>query len=169
MCGDQMTLYNEVLEEFQAFQAELLGISVDGAWCHAAYARQNKLHFPLLADFEPKERSRALMVFTMKKKARANALYSSSIATELFTGAMSPRSVSIPEPMEFCPRPKSLRRKAKRPLQQNECANRTDAPDPNATISLVPLMDRLDCWNMATMSARFAVWHNRSSKRSSDN
>ena len=54
VCGDQMTLYNEVLEEFQAFQAELLGISVDGAWCHAAYARQNKLHFPLLADFEPK-------------------------------------------------------------------------------------------------------------------
>ena len=54
VCGDQMTLYNEVLEEFQAFQAELLGISVDGAWCHAAYAKQNKLGFPLLADFEPK-------------------------------------------------------------------------------------------------------------------
>lgn len=54
VCGDQMTLYNEVLEEFQAFQAELLGISVDGAWCHAAYARHNKLRFPLLADFEPK-------------------------------------------------------------------------------------------------------------------
>lgn len=54
VCGDQMTLYNEVLDEFQEFQAELLGISVDGAWCHAAYARQNKLHFPLLADFEPK-------------------------------------------------------------------------------------------------------------------
>ena len=49
-----MMLYNEVLDEFQEFQAELLGISVDGAWCHAAYARQNKLHFPLLADFEPK-------------------------------------------------------------------------------------------------------------------
>ena len=54
VCGDQMMLYNEVLDEFQEFQAELLGISVDGAWCHAAYARQNKLHFPLLADFEPK-------------------------------------------------------------------------------------------------------------------
>ena len=49
VCGDQMALYNEVLDEFQEFQAEVLGISVDGAWCHAAYARQ-KLHFPLLAD-----------------------------------------------------------------------------------------------------------------------
>ena len=54
VCGDQMTLYNEMLGEFQEFNAELLGISVDGAWCHAAFARDRKLHFPLLADFEPK-------------------------------------------------------------------------------------------------------------------
>jgi peroxiredoxin len=31
-----------------------LGISVDGVWCHAAFAADRKLHFPLLADFEPK-------------------------------------------------------------------------------------------------------------------
>jgi len=49
-----MTLYNEMLDEFREFDAELLGISVDGAWCHAAFARDRKLHFPLLADFEPK-------------------------------------------------------------------------------------------------------------------
>ena len=54
VCGDQMALYNEMLSEFQEFNAELLGISVDGAWCHAAFCRDRKLHFPLLADFEPK-------------------------------------------------------------------------------------------------------------------
>src|ERR1700737_2797351 len=54
VCGDQMALYNEVLPEFRRFKAELAGISVDGAWCHAAFARDRKLHFPLLADFEPK-------------------------------------------------------------------------------------------------------------------
>ena len=54
VCGDQMSLYNEVLSEFQRYDAELLGISVDGAWCHAAFAGARKLHFPLLADFEPK-------------------------------------------------------------------------------------------------------------------
>jgi peroxiredoxin len=54
VCGDQMALYNEVLPEFQKHHAELLGISVDSAWCHAAFARQSHLHFPLLADFEPK-------------------------------------------------------------------------------------------------------------------
>ena len=54
VCGDQVALYNEMLSEFQEFDAEVLGISVDGAWCHAAFSRDRKLHFPLLADFEPK-------------------------------------------------------------------------------------------------------------------
>jgi len=54
VCGDQMALYNEMLAEFQNLGAELLGISVDGWWCHAAFSRDRKLHFPLLADFEPK-------------------------------------------------------------------------------------------------------------------
>jgi len=54
VCGDQMALYNEVLSEFEGYRAKLLGISVDGAWCHRAFGDQRKLHFPLLADFEPK-------------------------------------------------------------------------------------------------------------------
>jgi hypothetical protein len=36
VCGDQMALYNEVLPEFHKYNAEVLGISVDGAWCHEA-------------------------------------------------------------------------------------------------------------------------------------
>jgi peroxiredoxin len=54
VCGDQMALYNEMHEEFAAAHAQLLGISVDGAWCHLAFAQSRKIHFPLLADFEPK-------------------------------------------------------------------------------------------------------------------
>src|SRR5262245_59596695 len=54
VCGDQLALYNEILSEFQRFNAELLGISVDGVWCHVAFAHDRRLHFPLLADFEPK-------------------------------------------------------------------------------------------------------------------
>jgi peroxiredoxin len=54
VCGDQMALYNEVLDEFREYDAELVGISVDGAWCHAAFARERYLRFPLLSDFEPK-------------------------------------------------------------------------------------------------------------------
>ncbi len=54
VCGDQMALYNEILPEFEQLGATVMGISVDGAWCHAAFAKDRKLHFPLLADFEPK-------------------------------------------------------------------------------------------------------------------
>jgi peroxiredoxin len=54
VCGDQMALYNQILDEFRGLGAELLGVSVDGAWCHLAFAQDRKLHFPLLADFEPK-------------------------------------------------------------------------------------------------------------------
>ena len=54
VCGDQMALYNEILSEFHRFKANIVGISVDGSWCHAAFAKDRKLHFPLLSDFEPK-------------------------------------------------------------------------------------------------------------------
>lgn len=54
VCGDQMSLYNHILPEFPKHGAELLGISVDGAWCHQAFARDRNLHFALLSDFEPK-------------------------------------------------------------------------------------------------------------------
>ncbi len=54
VCGDQMALYNEILPEFQKYKAELLGISVDGVWCHEAFTKDRHLRFPLLSDFEPK-------------------------------------------------------------------------------------------------------------------
>jgi peroxiredoxin len=54
VCGDQTALYNELLPEFHRFGAEILGISVDGPWCHVAFAHDRKLRFPLLSDFEPK-------------------------------------------------------------------------------------------------------------------
>jgi peroxiredoxin len=54
VCGDQMALYNQVLPEFHRLGAQLVGISVDGHWCHSAFTADRKLKFPLLADFEPK-------------------------------------------------------------------------------------------------------------------
>lgn len=54
VCGDQMALYNEMLEYFSKLNAQLVGISVDGKWCHNAFSTDRNLHFPLAADFEPK-------------------------------------------------------------------------------------------------------------------
>jgi len=54
VCSDEMVLYNETLRLFTKHNAQLLGISVDSKWCHMAFSQNNKFHFPLLADFEPK-------------------------------------------------------------------------------------------------------------------
>ncbi|MCI4323527.1 MAG: redoxin domain-containing protein [Thermoplasmata archaeon] len=55
VCSDQLVLLNQLLPEFRRYhEAALVGISVDGVWCHLAFARERQLHFPLLADFEPK-------------------------------------------------------------------------------------------------------------------
>jgi len=49
-----MALYNEMLQYFRKFNAQLVGISVDGKWCHMSFSKDRGFHFPLLADFEPK-------------------------------------------------------------------------------------------------------------------
>jgi peroxiredoxin len=76
VCGDQMALYNEILPEFQKFGAELLGVSVDGVWCHEAFAKDRRLHFPLLADFEPKgELARKYGAYREKEGVCERALF----------------------------------------------------------------------------------------------
>jgi peroxiredoxin len=54
VCTDQLSLYNQILPEFQRFNAEIFGVSVDGSWSHVAFSKDRNLKFPLLSDFEPK-------------------------------------------------------------------------------------------------------------------
>ncbi len=76
VCSDQMAIYNEVLDEFRAYDAQLVGVSVDGVWCHLAFANHRKLHFPLLADFEPKGAvSRAYGAYDGKNGVSERALF----------------------------------------------------------------------------------------------
>jgi peroxiredoxin len=76
VCTDQMALYNEILPEFRRLGAELVGVSVDGAWCHRAFAEQRNLHFPLLADFEPKgEMARRYGVYDQENGVSERALF----------------------------------------------------------------------------------------------
>lgn len=76
VCGDQLSLYNEILPEFKKHQAETLAISVDGIWCHLAYSKDRKLRFPLLSDFEPKgEVARTYGVFRRSAGVAERALF----------------------------------------------------------------------------------------------
>ena len=76
VCSDEVVIFNESLPELQRFKAELLGISVDGVWCHLAFARDRKLRFPLLADFEPKgEVARAYHAYRTQDGTCERALF----------------------------------------------------------------------------------------------
>jgi peroxiredoxin len=76
VCGDQLTLYNEVLPMFEEYNAQVLGISVDGIWSHRAFADNRNLRFPVLSDFEPKGAvGRAYGVYDAEKGTSQRALF----------------------------------------------------------------------------------------------
>jgi len=76
VCSDQLGLYQAVLPEFQKFNAELMGISVDSVWSHLAFAKDRNLHFPLLSDFEPKgEVARTYQVYRAHEGTTERALF----------------------------------------------------------------------------------------------
>ena len=54
VCTDQLSVYQEVLPQLAERGASLVGISVDGAFCHRAFQEHLGVSFPLLADFHPK-------------------------------------------------------------------------------------------------------------------
>jgi len=42
------------MKRFEQLNAQVLGISVDSAWSHKAYAEKMHIEYPLLADFQPR-------------------------------------------------------------------------------------------------------------------
>ena len=76
VCGDEMTLFNQLLPEFQRLNAEVIGISVDGVWCHLAFSKEKNLKIPLLTDFEPKgEVAKKYGVYRKKDGIAERALF----------------------------------------------------------------------------------------------
>ena len=76
VCSDQLPIYSELMPEFRKLGAEVLGISVDGVWCHLAFAKHRNLRFPLLADFEPKgEVARTYEVYRKGEGVSERALF----------------------------------------------------------------------------------------------
>jgi peroxiredoxin len=54
VCGDQLSIYQEVKPEIEAKGVELVGISVDGFFAHKAFQEKLAIDTTLLSDFEPK-------------------------------------------------------------------------------------------------------------------
>jgi peroxiredoxin len=95
ICGDQMTLYQAVSDEFARYDAIPLGISVDGVWSHRAFAEQHGIHFPLLSDFQPKGGvAEQYGVYDEHDGVDERALYVNDPDGMVFWSQLSPRGVN---------------------------------------------------------------------------
>src|SRR3954470_16034541 len=54
VCTDQMSVYNELLDDFAARGATLYGVSCDAVWSQRAFREQLGVDIEQLSDFEPK-------------------------------------------------------------------------------------------------------------------
>ncbi len=64
VCTDQLSIYNELLDEFAARDATLYGVSCDATYSQEAFRTQLGVDIEMLSDFEPKgEVSRAFGVY----------------------------------------------------------------------------------------------------------
>ncbi|CAA9481344.1 MAG: Alkyl hydroperoxide reductase subunit C-like protein [uncultured Rubrobacteraceae bacterium] len=73
---EQLALFEEYASAFEALRAGVVGISPDGVWCHAAFAREVGLRFPLLSDTQPKDAvARAYGVYLEDGVASSRALF----------------------------------------------------------------------------------------------
>ncbi len=54
VCTKENACFRDDLKQFEQVGAQVLGISVDSAWTHDAFAKSLGVSYPLLADFHPK-------------------------------------------------------------------------------------------------------------------
>jgi len=54
VCTNEHTCFVNDMKRFEQLEAQVLGISVDSAWSHKAFAEKMHIQYPLLADFQPR-------------------------------------------------------------------------------------------------------------------
>jgi peroxiredoxin len=95
ICGDQLSLYNELLPLFAEFDAQILGISVDDLETHTAFGAERNLDFPLLADTDPLgEVARQYGVFDDESQTCERALFVIDRTGHIAWSYLAPRDVN---------------------------------------------------------------------------
>lgn len=54
VCTNEHACLVDSLKQFEALNAQILGLSVDSVWSHKAWAEKLGIAYPLLADFQPR-------------------------------------------------------------------------------------------------------------------
>jgi peroxiredoxin len=95
VCSNEMSLFNELIDEFRRYDAQMLGISVDNVWCHLAFAKDRNIQFPLLSDFHPKgEVSTAYNAYREDDGESERALYVIDPDGKIAWGHISPIGIN---------------------------------------------------------------------------
>ncbi len=101
-CSDQLSLYEEDIEEFERANVHLIAISVDSIYSHGAWAAVRGLTFPLLADFHPKgEVARQYGVMRDSDGFAERALYIIDADGKIRYAHVSPQLDHIPDIYEL--------------------------------------------------------------------
>jgi peroxiredoxin len=99
VCTDQLSVYDERLAELDSAGVALYGVSVDSAFCHAAFRRHLGVSMPLLADFHPKgEVARAYGVYLDKYGVAGRALVIIGQDGVVEWSHRSPSALEVPSP-----------------------------------------------------------------------
>jgi mycoredoxin-dependent peroxiredoxin len=54
VCTNEHACFVDEMKQFEKLDAQVLGVSVDSAWSHKAFAEKMHISYPLLADFQPR-------------------------------------------------------------------------------------------------------------------
>ena len=54
VCTNEHVCFVNDMKRFEQLDAQVLGLSVDSVWSHKAFAEKMGIHYPLLADFQPR-------------------------------------------------------------------------------------------------------------------
>jgi peroxiredoxin len=54
ICTNEHACFVNDMKRFEQLDAQVLGVSVDSVWSHKAFADKMGIHYPLLADFNPR-------------------------------------------------------------------------------------------------------------------
>ena len=54
VCTNEHVCFVNDMKRFEQLDAQVSGLSVDSVWSHKAFAEKMGIHYPLLADFQPR-------------------------------------------------------------------------------------------------------------------
>src|ERR1035437_8616503 len=96
VCSDELSVFSAASRLFHARNAQLLGISVDGPWCHEAFKEHPTSRSHFWRTTTPRVRSPRLTACTATTTIRRSVRSSSLTAIARWCGVKWRPSVSIP-------------------------------------------------------------------------